>query len=56
MTCFSEVQILIVVESFSAPPSYEECMFGKMDVRSEDDNEYTGGDFEYAPKYPVYRI
>ncbi|XP_067002669.2 arrestin domain-containing protein 2 isoform X2 [Anabrus simplex] len=38
------------------PPTYEECMQGKKDTRDEDDNEYTRGNMEFAPRYPTYQF
>uniref|UniRef100_A0A914WHJ6 Arrestin C-terminal-like domain-containing protein n=1 Tax=Plectus sambesii TaxID=2011161 RepID=A0A914WHJ6_9BILA len=38
------------------PPSYEECMFGRVDARNDEDNEHTRGNLAFAPKYPVYRF
>lgn len=40
--------------SISAPPSYSECVLGKVNVKDEDDNEYTHGVLEYAPVYTYY--
>lgn len=36
------------------PPSYAECVFGKVAVAEEDDNEYTKGDKDFAPVYTYY--
>ncbi|KAL3865646.1 hypothetical protein ACJMK2_043012 [Sinanodonta woodiana] len=36
------------------PPSYAECVFGKVSTRDGDDNEYTMGDKDYAPVYTYY--
>ncbi|XP_025076865.1 arrestin domain-containing protein 3-like isoform X2 [Pomacea canaliculata] len=36
------------------PPSYSECVLGKVNVKDEDDNEYTHGVLEYAPVYTYY--
>uniref|UniRef100_A0A914WJ86 Uncharacterized protein n=1 Tax=Plectus sambesii TaxID=2011161 RepID=A0A914WJ86_9BILA len=38
------------------PPTYKECMFGKVDAHDDGDNEHTRGNFAFAPKYPVYRF
>lgn len=38
----------------AAPPSYAECVFGKVAVAEEDDNEYTKGDKDFAPVYTYY--
>ncbi|KAJ8302419.1 hypothetical protein KUTeg_018815 [Tegillarca granosa] len=37
-----------------APPSYEECVFGKVNVRDENDDEHTSGQMAWAPAYPFY--
>ncbi|XP_045216784.2 arrestin domain-containing protein 3-like isoform X3 [Mercenaria mercenaria] len=37
------------------PPSYAECVFGKVAVGDdEDDNEHMGGDKDFAPSYAYY--
>lgn len=37
------------------PPSYAECVFGKVSVGDdEDDNEHMGGDKNFAPSYTYY--
>ena len=38
----------------SAPPSYAECVFGKVDIHDDEDNQYTRGDMAYAPVYTYY--
>ena len=38
----------------AAPPSYAECVFGKVNIKEENDNEYTKGDLSYAPVYNYY--
>lgn len=41
----------------SAPPSYEEAVYGTRDLRDEDESEYTYGLNNYfAPRYPVYNF
>ena len=40
--------------SFSAPPSYNKSVFGKVNVKDEDDNEHTRGNLDYAPVYTYY--
>jgi hypothetical protein len=40
--------------SFAAPPSYSECVFGKVNVKDDDDNEHTRGNMEFAPAYTYY--
>ena len=46
--------ILSLVHIFSAPPSYSECVFGKIAVAEEGENEYMKGDKDFAPVYPYY--
>ncbi|BFZ02490.1 hypothetical protein BsWGS_05529 [Bradybaena similaris] len=36
------------------PPSYSECITGKVSIREEGDNEYTGGNLDYTPVYTYY--
>jgi len=36
------------------PPSYEECVGGKSNIRDETDNDYTQGDMQFAPRYTYY--
>ncbi|KAL8602260.1 hypothetical protein ACOMHN_022773 [Nucella lapillus] len=35
-------------------PSYNESVFGKVNVKDDDDNDHTRGNLEYAPVYPYY--
>ncbi|XP_013417424.1 arrestin domain-containing protein 3-like isoform X1 [Lingula anatina] len=37
-----------------APPSYAECVFGKVNIRDDEDNEHTTGDVEFTPVYTYY--
>ncbi len=40
---------------FSAPPSYEECISGRVNISEEnEDTQYTRGELSYAPVYPCY--
>lgn len=39
---------------FAAPPSYNECVFGKSNIKEEDDSEYTQGQMDFAPAYTYY--
>ena len=39
----------------AAPPSYEECVQGRVDIREDGDSQYIRGDMSWAPKYPTYR-
>ncbi len=50
------VKLYIIFELFfsTAPPSYAECVSGRVNVRDEDDNEYTRGDLNWAPTYTYY--
>ncbi|XP_022332250.1 arrestin domain-containing protein 17-like [Crassostrea virginica] len=36
------------------PPSYNECVFGKSNIKEEDDSEYTQGQMDFAPAYTYY--
>ncbi|XP_046574479.1 arrestin domain-containing protein 3-like [Haliotis rubra] len=36
------------------PPSYAECVFGKVNIAEEGDTKYVKGDTEYAPAYTYY--
>ncbi|GAB6024030.1 hypothetical protein CHUAL_008752 [Chamberlinius hualienensis] len=36
------------------PPSYELCVFGKVNIRDEEDGDETVGDMEFAPHYVMY--
>ena len=38
----------------AAPPSYEECVQGRVQISEEDDSQYTQGQLSYAPVYPYY--
>ena len=43
-----------VISALSPPPSYAECVFGRSDVRDENDDAHTSGDMSWAPAYPYY--
>ena len=36
------------------PPTYTESVWGASNVRHEDDDEHTKGDFEFVPRYVMY--
>ncbi|CAG5135197.1 unnamed protein product [Candidula unifasciata] len=36
------------------PPSYSECITGRVNIREAGDNEHTGGNLDYAPVYTYY--
>ncbi|XP_069113549.1 arrestin domain-containing protein 17-like [Argopecten irradians] len=36
------------------PPSYAECVFGRVTIQDENDDEHTGGENSWAPAYPYY--
>ncbi|XP_076472508.1 arrestin domain-containing protein 3-like [Babylonia areolata] len=36
------------------PPSYNECVFGKVNIKDDEDNDHTRGNMDYAPVYPYY--
>ena len=38
----------------SAPPSYAESAFGRVDTREEGEDEHTAGNTNYAPVYSYY--
>ncbi|KAK7861788.1 hypothetical protein R5R35_011960 [Gryllus longicercus] len=38
------------------PPSYEECVSGRADIRSDDDSKDLQGSTDFAPRYPMYRF
>lgn len=44
----------ISIRFVAAPPSYSECVFGKTNIREEDDSEHTRGEMDYAPAYTYY--
>ncbi|XP_013396678.1 arrestin domain-containing protein 3-like [Lingula anatina] len=37
------------------PPSYEECVFGRVHIKDDQDTDHTTGQFEFAPVYPTFR-
>ena len=39
---------------FTAPPSYSECVFGKTNIKDDEDTEYTQGQMNFAPAYTYY--
>ena len=51
--CINFVSLFFFI---SAPPTYAECVFGKSNMRDEEDNEHTKGQMEYAPAYPYYNL
>ncbi|XP_068085936.1 arrestin domain-containing protein 2 [Anabrus simplex] len=38
------------------PPSYEECVFGRKDIKENDDSDHTHGEMGFAPRYPMYQF
>ena len=36
------------------PPTYAESVWGASDVRDQEDDEHTGGQFEFVPRYVTY--
>ena len=36
------------------PPTYTESQWGPADIRREADEEHTGGDFQFVPRYVTY--
>nr|KAG5707515.1 hypothetical protein BaRGS_012019 [Batillaria attramentaria] len=49
-----EIIIGTIPMHFAAPPSYEESVFGRVEIRDENDDEHTSGQMGWAPSYPVY--
>ncbi|XP_069695121.1 arrestin domain-containing protein 17-like [Periplaneta americana] len=39
-----------------APAAFSESMFGPKNIRDAGDNQFTQGDLEYAPRYPVFNF
>ncbi|XP_046581080.1 arrestin domain-containing protein 3-like [Haliotis rubra] len=37
-----------------SPPSYEECVFGRVNIKDKDDTDYTQGDLVFTPMYAYY--
>ena len=46
--------LIVINDDFTAPPSYEECVQGRVNINEEDDSQYTQGQLSYAPVYPYY--
>ncbi|KAK7861784.1 hypothetical protein R5R35_011957 [Gryllus longicercus] len=38
------------------PPTYEECLLIKGNIRDKEDNEHTYGAMDFAPRYPMYNF
>nr|CAD7607905.1 unnamed protein product [Timema genevievae] len=38
------------------PPSYDECVFGAISIREDEDSEHTYGQKEFSPRYPTYNL
>ena len=36
------------------PPTYNESVWGGANVRHQEEDEHTKGDFEFVPRYPTY--
>ena len=36
------------------PPTYNESVWGGANVRHNEEDEHTKGDFEFVPRYPTY--
>ncbi|XP_052816103.1 arrestin domain-containing protein 17-like [Mya arenaria] len=41
-------------EALAPPPSYSECVFGRTEIRDENDDRHTDGIMNWAPSYPYY--
>ncbi|GLH04437.1 Uncharacterized protein GBIM_10148 [Gryllus bimaculatus] len=39
----------------TAPPAYEDCMLGAVNIQERGDVENLQGNLKFAPRYPVYR-
>ncbi|PNF15896.1 hypothetical protein B7P43_G07981 [Cryptotermes secundus] len=39
-----------------SPPTFSESMFGPKNIKDAGDNQYTQGNLEYAPRYPVFNF
>ena len=37
-----------------APPSYNDCVWGIVNVKQEGEDDHTHGDWEFMPRYPTY--
>ncbi|WAR12260.1 ARD17-like protein, partial [Mya arenaria] len=40
--------------ALAPPPSYSECVFGRTEIRDENDDRHTDGIMNWAPSYPYY--
>jgi hypothetical protein len=40
----------------TAPATFSESMFGPKNIKDAGDNQYTQGNLEYAPRYPVFNF
>nr|CAD7405650.1 unnamed protein product [Timema cristinae] len=38
------------------PPSYDECVFGAISIREDEDSEHTYGQKQFSPRYPTYNL
>ena len=47
------VYSVLIASSITAPPSYQECVLGKVDV-TDDENKHVAGNMSYAPSYGYY--
>ena len=51
-SCSQALKVLYF--SVPAPPSYNESVFGRVNVKDDDDDEHTRGNLDYAPAYTYY--
>jgi hypothetical protein len=56
---FLRLLFIIICDSsvfypFTAPPTFSEAVFGPWNIRDAEDNQYTQGNLNYIPRYPVY--
>jgi len=40
----------------TAPATFSESMFGPKNIKDAGDSQYTQGNLEYAPRYPVFNF
>jgi hypothetical protein len=42
--------------ALTAPPTFSESIFGPQSVQDAEDSQYTQGNLNYVPRYPVYNF
>lgn len=53
---YIEKIILLYLLFVTAPATFSESMFGPKNIKDAGDNQYTQGNLEYAPRYPVFNF